>query len=545
MLRFKARRKSPALKPLGELTPSEKRIVRIISDAMEQLRREVTRMETRLIDAVAHRSANQIVNMIGTEAWLDIQESLQEELLGELLDAGSRVQLPAIRKEVLSYSFDRSREESARWAANEAGQLIREISDGQRDMVKDLISRAQLSGISPSDVAREIRNGIGLTSTQAQWVSNFYERNLTDNIANGLSMSAAVARAQSATDRYQTQVHRYRASTIARTEIMRANSEGRQEAWRQGAEGGWISPNAEKEWIAEPDACEICEALNGTRVALTDEFSEGEPPAHPNCRCDVLLVDEVPQDIQDMTDEELDTEIARLMDQDSAISPSTDPGLSNASKDVNAGSSCSRIIGMGGVALEGEGTGGWTCFNDNTDAPDSAALRVALNGTDRDNDIVSALSSYQGSSPQFNAVLRGQVETTPRKDKVIAAIRNAIEKSDGLDEDTLLFRGIRGYQGDVSNLTSGTIFEDAGFVSTSFSRKVGQKFATIDEPDGYRGWLMIIQAPKGTKGVPMTRYRTDNPKFRDEHEYLLGPSRFRVLKRDDVTRTIVVEVYNG
>lgn len=325
MLRFKARRKSPALKPLGELTPSEKRIVRIISDAMEQLRREVTRMETRLIDAVAHRSANQIVNMIGTEAWLNIQESLQEELLGELLDAGSRVQLPAIRKEVLSYSFDRSREESARWAANEAGQLIREISDGQRDMVKDLISRAQLSGISPSDVAREIRNGIGLTSTQAQWVSNFYERNLTDNIANGLSMSAAVARAQSATDRYQTQVHRYRASTIARTEIMRANSEGRQEAWRQGAEGGWISPNAEKEWIAEPDACEICEALNGTRVALTDEFSEGEPPAHPNCRCDVLLVDEVPQDIQDMTDEELDAEIARLVSGEESDGPVTGP----------------------------------------------------------------------------------------------------------------------------------------------------------------------------------------------------------------------------
>jgi SPP1 gp7 family putative phage head morphogenesis protein len=327
MLRFKARRKSPALKPRGELTPSERRVIRILDDAMQALRREVTGMQSRLADAVEHKSADHVANMISTDAWLDIQEPLQNELLSELLDAGSRVQLPPIRKAVLSYSFDRSREESARWAANEAGQLIREISAGQRDMVKDLVSRAQLSGIAPASVAREIRNGIGLTSAQAGWVSNFYERNLSANIANGMSVASATERAQAAADRYQTQVHRYRANTIARTEIMRANSEGRREAWSQGVEGGWIDPAAQKEWIAESDACEICEPLNGLRVPLNEEFPEGDPPAHPNCRCDLLLVDEVPQDIRDMTDEELDAEIASFLSGDPEMpAPAAVPG---------------------------------------------------------------------------------------------------------------------------------------------------------------------------------------------------------------------------
>jgi hypothetical protein len=101
--------------------------------------------------------------------------------------------------------------------------------------------------------------------------------------------------------------------TIARTEIMRANSEGRQQAWGQGLAGGWISPNALKEWNAEPDACNICQPLNGMRVPLKGQFPLGDPPAHPNCRCDVLLVDDIPKDIQQMTDAELDAELERLL----------------------------------------------------------------------------------------------------------------------------------------------------------------------------------------------------------------------------------------
>jgi len=314
MLRFKAaRRQSPALKPQGELTASERRVIRLMDAAMQQLRNDVDRTMMRLADAVAHRSVNHVINMIPVDPWLDAQVGLQQELYGELLDAGSRVKLPAIQKATLAFSFDRSRPESAAWAQSQAGSLIVEVMDGQRTMVRDIVSQAQASGLSPTEVARQIRNGIGLTTTQAGWVDNFYNRTLAANISGGMSMTDATRRAQSATDRYQKQIHRYRATTIARTEIMRANSEGRQQAWNQGLAGGWISPTAKKEWIAEADACEICAPFNGTRIGIKEQFAIGEPPAHPNCRCDVLLVDEIPKDIQQMTDAELDAELERLL----------------------------------------------------------------------------------------------------------------------------------------------------------------------------------------------------------------------------------------
>jgi hypothetical protein len=30
--------------------------------------------------------------------------------------------------------------------------------------------------------------------------------------------------------------------------------------------------------------------MNGEKVAIDEEFPEGDPPLHPNCRCDLLPV---------------------------------------------------------------------------------------------------------------------------------------------------------------------------------------------------------------------------------------------------------------
>ena len=48
----------------------------------------------------------------------------------------------------------------------------------------------------------------------------------------------------------------------------------------------------DKQWTAEPDACDICMNLDGEEVGVRDAFSSGDmaPPAHPNCRCDITLI---------------------------------------------------------------------------------------------------------------------------------------------------------------------------------------------------------------------------------------------------------------
>lgn len=79
-----------------------------------------------------------------------------------------------------------------------------------------------------------------------------------------------------------------RADTIARTELAAADVAGNMQAYR---DSGMVDG---KEWIlgsehGEPDECDDAAAMGV--VPLDDDFGGiGDPPAHPNCVCDVLPV---------------------------------------------------------------------------------------------------------------------------------------------------------------------------------------------------------------------------------------------------------------
>ena len=107
MLRFKSWRKSPAL--TQETTPSQRRITRILSEAQQAAAREMDAALPQVAEALARGQVDRVLVMLPTEPWLAAQEALAEELLGELLDAGSRVQLPTIEKATAEFSFDRGR----------------------------------------------------------------------------------------------------------------------------------------------------------------------------------------------------------------------------------------------------------------------------------------------------------------------------------------------------------------------------------------------------------------------------------------------------
>lgn len=314
MLVFKARpRKAPNLSQTR--TPSEERIMRMMGKAMDKVRAGVVRDENRILDALLHDPVERVVNLVSADPWLDVQADLEAELLGELLDAGRRVKLPSIQKATISWRFDDDRPEARAWAAKEAGTLIREITEDQRATVRDYVERASGGDGTVTQVARGLRDVVGLTSQQAGWVENFRNREILAQMNTGKTYDQAYAASEAATERYQKRIHRYRTETIARTEIIRASSEGRQEAWRQGIEEGFISRFAQKQWLAEFDACQICldlEALGP--IPITSDFPEGEPPAHPNCRCDVLLVDDPEAEWEGITDEQLDEIIDNLVE---------------------------------------------------------------------------------------------------------------------------------------------------------------------------------------------------------------------------------------
>lgn len=310
MLHFKARRRrDPTESPF--ITPSQRRVMNMLRDAMLQVRDQVAEAEGVLLDAILHRPLDQIADLVPVDPWIDLQEPLADELLGDLNAGGHRYarQVPTVQKATVTFRFDDARPEGARWARRRAGELVTQITTGQRFTIRTVVEDALLRGGAPRDVARNLRNTIGLTTEQAGWVRNFQGRQVADLVAQGFTPQQALARSQTATTRYHNRIHRYRTEAIARTEILSASHEGRRQAWGQGLSQGFISPNAMQEWSAEVDnrVCQICESYDQMRVPIGSMFPDGDPPIHPFCRCDVLLIDDpgAPQALPDLPDAQL------------------------------------------------------------------------------------------------------------------------------------------------------------------------------------------------------------------------------------------------
>lgn len=137
-------------------------------------------------------------------------------------------------------SLSQANERAASWASDRAGESISSIEETTRDGVRALVTRSLDEGWTP------------------------------DELADAL-MDAGVFSAS-------------RAEAIARTEVAASDIQGNLIGWK---ESGVV---AGKEWKTGGGACDECEDLDGEVVDIDDEFPEGDPPLHPNCRCDVLPV---------------------------------------------------------------------------------------------------------------------------------------------------------------------------------------------------------------------------------------------------------------
>lgn len=340
MLVFRARpRKDPTESPA--LTNSERRVMRILGEAMREVRAQVIRDEGKILDAVMHSGLDKIANLVTVEPWLEAQPALQEELLAELISGGQRVKLPAMQKATMSFGFDATRPEAARWAEKEAGQLIVEVVEEQRQVVRGYVSSALMGEYTPQQVARGLRSTIGLTQQQAGWVENFRQRQIDQRMAAGRSFDQAFAESEKATQQYHDRIHKYRTETIARTEILRASAEGRKEAWQQGVEEGFIDPSWVKTWSTEQDArtCDECGPLDGETAPVLGDFPWGDPPLHPNCRCTLLLEEpkETTNEFADLTDDELEELIMDLMDEEQVTIADIDSDESGSWTDEQRG----------------------------------------------------------------------------------------------------------------------------------------------------------------------------------------------------------------
>lgn len=223
------------------------------------------------------------------------------------------------------------------WLRSYSSDLIRDIVDDQRVMVRQHLVAGMQAGANPRTTALDLvgrinratgrREGgiIGLTSSQEGWVRN-YETELTDpaRMKDALTRALrdkrfdpAVARAirdgapipaatrEAMIRAYRNRALRYRAEVIARTESMRSLHAGQDEAIQQAVESGAIQRDAVTyRWLATKDkrTRDTHRAMDGQKVAMGEMFESpsgarleypGDPRAPiaetANCRCARLV----------------------------------------------------------------------------------------------------------------------------------------------------------------------------------------------------------------------------------------------------------------
>ena len=169
------------------------------------------------------------------------------------------------------------------YARKYSAKQIKGITDKTRKAVRELIAQSNSEGLTVQQVARRLRDSVGLLPRQVTALSNLRRslelRGVTeDRIGSMMERAGKHARI-------------VRSTNIARTEIAHAQTAGAQELFDQLQEQGWLAEESEKKWIVTGDEllCPICAPMQGVTAALKDNFEHPElgevenPPLHPSC----------------------------------------------------------------------------------------------------------------------------------------------------------------------------------------------------------------------------------------------------------------------
>jgi hypothetical protein len=290
----------------------------------------------------------------------------------------------------------------------------------------------------------------------------------------GSSLAAAEATATRVAVNRAGALTRRRAENIARTEAMTAANEGKYASWNQQVANGWASPDSVKEWIEGRDPCEECAPLVGEIVPWDQPFSNGQmmPPKHPSCRCTARIL---PPD-QEFLD--------RMASQQERLASGWTPKLFTDDEIMHG-----EYLSINGkTAVETDGYGEFAGLPEEQ----SVAMRV-----------------YQ--APEIARRVNGELRGYATEDyysmfpyQGIADERELMARMDlamehgTLTADQTLYRGVVMSPELLAAYTPGATVMDAGFMSTSASERLANRFAKKD-PDG---WVLHVRAHAGQHAAP-------------------------------------------
>lgn len=159
--------------------------------------------------------------------------------------------------------------------------------------IRKVLVDAYAEGKSPSEVAREIRDSIGLTVRDAQQKVKLYQ----EWIDSGMS----VAEANEKLEKWVAKKIKDRAETIATYELKYAGNRGQEMMWEAAAQNGLLDPDKTmRQWILTNDEhlCALCSEMVGdrafARIGGPWDTPKGDvytpQDIHVRCRCAERLV---------------------------------------------------------------------------------------------------------------------------------------------------------------------------------------------------------------------------------------------------------------
>lgn len=177
------------------------------------------------------------------------------------------------------------------WIDTYAGVQIQGIGERTVQAIRGVLREGFSEGTSAGRLAAQVQEIVGLTPRQARSIAAYRGRLLD------AGRSAAVVRREVAA---VVQVGiRQRALNIARTESLYAANAGQEALWAQATNQGLLDPaHWQQSWLPAQgeQVCPICGGMRGQRRDLGQPFTTPGgalvlfPPAHPSCRCTLVLV---------------------------------------------------------------------------------------------------------------------------------------------------------------------------------------------------------------------------------------------------------------
>jgi hypothetical protein len=247
------------------------------------------------------------------------------ERVNRILATGGKLvqDAPARDVGVLRIVFDPGNKEAAKLMRKQSLDLVKQITDDQRTVIRRVLRQALEAGDNPTSTVRKLRDSIGLTDNQQQAVENYRlalergSRDALDRKLRDTRFDSSVervlddrrildaAKIERMVSRYSEKMVDYRAKTIARTETMRAVSEARHASWWQVLEQLGNDPDTvTRTWIATDDDRtrdshadmddQVVTGMDTPFISGNDEelLYPGDPlaPADEvcNCRCSVV-----------------------------------------------------------------------------------------------------------------------------------------------------------------------------------------------------------------------------------------------------------------